>query len=99
MPVNCTLTDTRGGSLTVGRGGINDDNVVGTLTDGGTAVGGATIVVSNTNTSDNDQGNTDSGGDYDIDINLAAGHTVRIVASWTDSAGRTRRISGTCTVT
>jgi hypothetical protein len=99
MAVDCTLVDAFGGALTVGRGGFGDDNVVGDLTDGGTAVGNATIVASNVATSDNGQDTTNTSGAYNFDINLAAGQTVRIVATWTDAAGRTRRISGTCTVT
>ena len=102
MP-DCTLTNSLGDTVTVERGGIGSDNIKGAVeqnTNAGPAtVSGANVMVSNPDGQTDDNDTTNSSGQYDIDVDAAAGHTVVVTAEWVDAAGRRHLVRGTCTVT
>lgn len=94
-----TITNNWGDSATVGRGGIGDDNVTGTVTDkDGNLVPGARVKVNNITNGAEGLGKTDATGGYDIDADAKKGDRIHIHIEWKDAAGRWHVITDIVTI-
>lgn len=88
MPI---FKNARGDRLTVDCGGFGGDNVLGTVEENAgnslLPVAGAMVVVVNLTNGDSGQALTNANGVFDIDMDAACNHRIKVVATWTAQNG------------
>jgi len=95
---DCTFKNDFGDSVTISRGGFNNDNATGKVRDrDGKGVLRADVEIHNRTNDERINTVTSRVGAYDEDVNAAEGHEIEVKVSFTEGSEK-HFIEGVCTV-